>query len=390
MRNTRSFRRRGCAAPHSLWAALMPSAILASSSALAPSVALAPLAAAFVVLSAAPAVAAPEATYSVQHALNVKDIPAGAKKVRVWFWVPREDSAQKLLDFAVSEAPTGYKFHRDPAYGQQYLYCEVANPKKSAFSIKTDFVVRRQAITAPVDAQKSGAMTALHRLTFAEQLRRDTPHSEVTPEIVKLAGEICGTETNVVLQARKIYDYVVDKSEHYSKGEAAPKASKLGSVLYCQANGGGSCTDMHALFTALARARNIPTRLYFGSRLQAKNEGKEVDPGYRCSVEFFAPNLGWVPVDVAAGDTNADKKDFYFGGLDERRVLFNEGRDLDLSPKQTGPRLNLFIGAYVEVDGVVHAGWDRVMKFNEVNAAPQAIALNPAANTKRSEDAAAR
>lgn len=307
-----------------------------------------------------------EATYSIHHGLTVKEIPQGAKKVRVWFWLPREDSAQKILDFAVSQAPAGYKITRDPVYGQQYLYCEVTNPAQGTLSLATDFVLQRRAISIVLDPNKSGALTPAHLQTFADYLRADTPNMEVDTQIQALATQICGPEKNVIRQAKQIYDYVIEHADHYSKGETAPKPSKIGSVAYCRVNGGGSCTDMHSLFSALARARNIPTRLYFGSRLQAKNEGKEVDPGYRCSVEFFAPQYGWIPLDVAAGDTNPDKKDFYFGGLDERRVLFNEGRDLDLSPKQDSGRLNLFIGAYVEVDGKPHTTWERALKFIEV------------------------
>lgn len=316
--------------------------------------------------TAASAANTAQSTYAIQHALTVKDIPKGAGKVRIWFWVPQDDSAQKVLDFAIKEAPAGYKITRDPTYGHQYLYCEVNKPAQNTVSLATDFLLSRNAVTTALDPEKSGALTPVHQQTFADYLRKDTPYMEVSPQITKLAGEICGNETNVIRQARKIYDYVIDNADHYSKGETAPKPSKIGSVEYCRANGGGSCTDMHSLFSALARARNIPTRLYFGSRLQAKNEGKDLDPGYRCSVEFFAPSYGWVPVEVAAGDTNPDKKDFYFGGLDERRVLFNEGRDFDLSPKQDGPRINLFIGAYVEVDGKPYTSWDRSMKFTEV------------------------
>lgn len=324
-----------------------------------------------------------QATYSIHHGLTIKDIPQGAKKVRIWFWMPSEDSAQKILDFAVTQAPTGYKITRDPAYGQQYLYCEVNNPTQNSVSVATNFMLQRRAIAIALDPDKSGPLTALHRITFADHLREDTPNMFVDAQIQALATQIVGGETNVIRRARKIYDYVVDKAEHYSKGEKAPKASKIGSVEHCLTNGGGSCTDMHALFSSLARANGIPTRLYFGSRLQAKNEGKDVDPGYRCSVEFFAPNYGWIPLDVAAGDTNPDKKDFYFGGLDERRVLFNEGRDLDLSPKQEGGRINLVIGAYVEVDGKAHTAWDRTMRFTEIKQPVRSAQLTEPANKER-------
>lgn len=323
-----------------------------------------------------------QATYSIHHDLTVKDIPQGTKKVRIWFWMPNEDAAQKVLDFAVTQAPAGYKITRDPVYGQQYLYCEVNNPIQKSVSVATDFLLQRRAISIALDPNKAGPLTAEHQKTFADCLRSDTPNMEVDLQTQALAAQIVGEETNVIRRARKIYDYVIDNAEHYSKGEAAPKASKIGSATYCRVNGGGSCTDMHALFSSLARACGIPTRLYFGSRLQAKNEGKDVDPGYRCSVEFFAPNYGWIPLDVAAGDTNPDKKDFYFGGLDERRVLFNEGRDLDLSPKQEGGRINLVIGAYVEVDGKAYTEWSRNMKFTEIKQ-PVLNAQLPAAQTDK-------
>lgn len=313
----------------------------------------------------APAPAGPRAaTYRVHHALTVKDIPANSKKVRIWFWIPDDDDCQKLLDLSIRTAPAGYQITRDHQNGHRYLYAEVRDPG-AAVSLATDFVIRRTAASIPLDAAKAGALTDVHRTAFAEYLRRDCPHMEVNERIVKLANEICGNETNVVRQMRRLYDYVVDSSDHYSK-EKAPKTSGQGSAEYCLDMHGGGCTDQHALLIALARARGIPTRLHFGSRLQAKNEGKDHDPGYRCWVQYFVPNYGWVATDVSAGDTNPLERDFFFSGLDERRIRFSEGRDLDLNPKQDGPRLNLMIVAYVEVDGKPHTGFQRNLRFTEV------------------------
>src|SRR5258706_2578855 len=190
---------------------------------------------------------------------------------------------------------------------------------------------------------------------------------EVTADITALAEKICGQEQNVVRQSRLLFDWVVDNNNHYSK-PGAPKSSGKGSVEYCLANKGGSCTDLHAVFIAMARSRGIPTRLHFGSMLKVANEGKEMDPGYRCWVEYFVPNYGWVPMDIAAANTNPAQRDFYFSGIDERRVHFIEGRDLDLSPRQDGPKLNLMIIAYVEVDGKPLTTFKRVLNFNEIKS----------------------
>ncbi len=304
------------------------------------------------------------AVFKVRHALTVKEIPTEAKIVRVWFWVPDDDDCQKLLDFTVTTAPAECRLTRDATYGHRYLYAEVANPGKT-IDLATDFVLVRHAVTVRLDPAKARPLTDWHRATFAEHLRRDCPNMEVTDRIVQLANQLCGDERNVVHQVRGLFDFVVNNTKHYSLTNA-PKSSGQGNADYCLDAGGGSCTDQHALFIALARARGIPTRLHFGSRLQAKNEGKDLDPGYRCWVTYFVPGYGWVPMDIVAANTNPAERDRYFSGLDERRIRFVEGRDLELNPRQQGPRVNLFIGAYVEVDGRPHAQFDRVMKFTEI------------------------
>jgi transglutaminase-like putative cysteine protease len=318
--------------------------------------------------SVAQPMGARSATYQVTHTLSVNDLPATAAKVQVWFWLPDDDANQKLLDLTVREAPAGYRITRDPGYGHRYLYAEVDHPRSGApLTLATDFIIRRSAASVALDADHAGALTDIHRAEFAEYLRRDVPNMQTTDALAALASEICGSETNVVKQARLLFDYVVDHTSHYSKA-GAPKSSGKGSAEYCLANKGGSCTDMHSLFIAMARARGIPTRLQFGSLLKPANEGKEMDPGYRCWVEYFVPSYGWVPMDIAAANTNADKRDFYFSGIDERRIRFSEGRGIELSPRQAGDPLNLMIIAYVEVDGKPLTSFKRVLKYTEIKS----------------------
>jgi transglutaminase-like putative cysteine protease len=307
----------------------------------------------------------PTAIYRIEHSLKVTKIPQGSHQVRVWFWLPDYDEFQKVLNLEVMSAPAGYRLTRDAVYGHRYLYAAVDGPAQDSIALKTGFLLRN-SVSIPVDTAGAGQLTDAHRSLFAEYLRRDVPNMEVTNKIVALANDICGRETDEVKQARALFDWVTDHTDHYSKGGTAPKSSGKGSVEYCLSNKGGGCTDQHALFIALARARGIPTRLQFGTLLKPANEGKEMDPGYRCWVQYFVPNYGWVPMDISAANTNPAKRDFYFSGLDNRRVRFAEGRDLDLAPKQDGPRLNLLIVAYVEIDGKRHDSFERVLKFTEV------------------------
>jgi transglutaminase-like putative cysteine protease len=296
-------------------------------------------------------------TYAIEERLKIREIPAGAKKLRVWFWMPIDDAAQQVTDISVKSAPAGYKIVGDGVHGERLLYAEVAEPKAGDLSLAIAAIVQRREELATPDPQAAGALTADLRQFFAESLREDVPNMEVDARIRKIANEVCGDETNVVEQAHRIYNYVVDNTDHYSKKTVT--ASTIGSQAYCLENKGGSCTDMHSLFIALCRARGIPARIVFGSRLKPENAGKDVDPGYRCWVYVFAPRIGWFPVECAAGDTVEGKKEYYFGNLDDRRVCWIEGRNRVLVPPQDGPVVNYISrAAYVEIDGKPHAAID--------------------------------
>jgi transglutaminase-like putative cysteine protease len=313
-----------------------------------------------------------ETTYTVRHQMTVKDLPADAKKVRIWFWMPEDTPEQKVLDFRITEAPEGVRITRDPVYGRKWIHADVAADPAKPPKIVTEFVLRRREVKGMADPAKTGPITEQHRVAFAKELRRDEKHMEVTPDIQKAADEVCGTETNPVIQAKKCWEYVIAKSEHYSKVGPDPVGLCLGDAMECFCGKGDCCTDQHALFIAMCRARGIPARLIYGSRLNYKNEGKDYDPGYRCWPRFFAPGLGWVPVDVSSADATKDNDaDRWFGGLDDRRIEWSEGRDFDLEPR-SDVKPDLVIRAWVEVDGKVHKGdvsgktpkgYDRVINF---------------------------
>lgn len=332
-------------------------------------VVLAPLSVALLFAGETSSPSRPESTtFNVHHALLIKDIAPECKKMRVWFWLPDDDECQKVLDLSIHTSSQTYKITRDPENGHHYLYVELLNPKNPTYEIATDFQIRRNAVRVKLDPLLAGKLTEEHRILFSDYLKPDCPCMEVDDRIAKLADEICDKETNVVTQARRLFDWIEGNTNHYSK-DKAPKSSGLGSARYCLDNKGGGCTDQHALFIAMARARGIPTRLQFGSLLRAKNEGKDVDPGYRCWVQYFVPNYGWVPMDISAANTTPEKRDFYFSGLDDHRIRFLEGRNLVLSPKQDGPPVNLMIVAHIELDGKKHTAFDRVLRFKEMASA---------------------
>ena len=105
-----------------------------------------------------------------------------------------------------------------------------------------------------------------------------------------MADDACGAETAVLSQVTKLWTLVADTADHYSKDPSKPKCGR-GNSEDCLAQGGGCCTDLHSLFIALARARGIPSRIWFGYRLQAKNDGKDADPGLSLLGRVLRPEL---------------------------------------------------------------------------------------------------
>lgn len=304
-----------------------------------------------------------DAIFTVRQSYAVTNVPAGAKQVRGWFWMPEDGPEQRVLEFRLVEAPATVKITRDPGYGRAWIYAEAPADPAKPLQVVTEFKILRQSVSGRADATQAGMMTAADRRLFAAELRQDEKHMEVTPEIKKTADKLAGWETNPVLQARKFFDYVIAKSEHYSKSGPTPKGLCLGSAEECMKGTGDCCTDQHALFIALCRARDIPCRLVFGSRLKPENEGKIFDPGYRCWPYFYAAGLGWVPLDISSADAAAaDKAENWFGGLDENRLEWAEGRDLVLSPPST-VKPDLVIRGWVEIDGEPRKDFSRTVHF---------------------------
>jgi transglutaminase-like putative cysteine protease len=301
--------------------------------------------------------------YTVRQSYTVNDLPKDAKSVRGWFWMPEDRPEQQVLDFRVVESPSSFRVSRDSRYGRSWLYAEAAADPNRPLRIVTEFRIVRRTVSGMAASEGTGPITAEHRQAFAAELRRDERHMEVTPRIQQIADSLATNEVNPVVQARRFFDYVIEVSDHYSKFGSKPKGKCLGDATECLAGTGDCCTDQHALFIALCRARGIPCRLMYGSRLKPENEGKDHDPGYRCWPNFFAPGLGWVPLDVSSGDVaGSNQAGNWFGGLDDGRIEWAEGRDFDFQPP-SNVRPDLVIRGWVEVDGQPHTKFDRVLNF---------------------------
>jgi transglutaminase-like putative cysteine protease len=330
------------------------------------------------------------ATFEVRHELKVM-VPEGAKQVRVWFAIPQDDPAQQVSDFRI-EAPYPYRVERD-SEGNKVLYVEAKHPKEKELNVLQTFVLTRSEVRGDVDPSRARPLTDDDRARLARYLGPNK-YVVIDDDIRLLADRIVGDETNPILAARKLYDWVLHNVDYWVKDPKTLKASPVGSTTYCLIFRTGNCTDFESLWTSLARAKGIPTRIVYGSFFKPDLHAKDLDQSYHCWAEFYAPGLGWVSHDVAVADlyageyevgphnevlvrrTSADgtygpdpeRVEYYFGNLDERRITWSVGRDLIMNPRQDGEPVNALPKAYVEIDGKPHPeakGWVRKLTFKE-------------------------
>jgi hypothetical protein len=142
------------------------------------------------------------------------------------------------------------------------------------------------------------------------------PHILFTPYIKELAKELIVAETNPLLKARKIYDFITTKVmySYMRKYFTIPNIPE-----YAALNLKGDCGVQALLFITLCRCVGIPARW---------QSGLYVTPYYvGCHdwAEFYIEPYGWLFVDPSFGGSayrkgNDERWNFYFGNLDPFRM----------------------------------------------------------------------
>lgn len=339
--------------------------------------------------------AAETRVFDAHHQLEVR-LPEGATRMRLWFAIPQQVPDQRVEDFSV-EAPFEYRIVEDTD-GNRFLFGEVDlarfaaaginGPGPETVRVDERFRLVRSESRHDVDPSKSRPYEPADLIDMGPFLEPDK-YVVINDRIRELAQTITGGEPNPLIASRKIYDWVLENVDYWVKQPASMKASKVGSTTYCLDTGTGNCTDFHSLYASLSRAHGIPTRIVYGSLFKPELDGTETDQSYHCWIEFWAPELGWIPLDVAVADifvddfrlTEANKRgveltvadgykgpdqhmvDYYFGNLDARRVTWHRGRDLHLAPAAADEPINALPKAHVEVDGKPITTWTRKLTF---------------------------
>ena len=292
-------------------------------------------------------------SYEITDAVRVKDFSKGATKLDLWIPFLTDDAYQRVLDTQVV-APIPLTVSYDPDYGNAILHLEKSKPKE-VIDVTVTYRVQKQMPNLDLDPQKAGRMEG-QREPFHLYLRSER-HVRVEEDTKKLATKVVKGEKNPLLQAKLIYDFVREKMQY-----DAEKQSWVGSTEHAITCSVGNCNDIHALFISLCRSLGIPSRLVMGFALEAPSPETCEICGYHCWVEFYIPNLGWIPADDSC---DCKYGVHHFGTLELNHIAFSRGREILLNPPQKGDRLLFFASAYAEVNDMKHPV-ERHLTFREL------------------------
>jgi transglutaminase-like putative cysteine protease len=284
----------------------------------------------------------------ITYSLTVNDIPGDAGGMTIWVPVPLDNERQRLESFEIFE-DLAYRIVQEPEYGNWFLVSDIGGAELSgrteiATSVK--FRVRRYAVS-PLRQQCSAEMVPQHNLARYLAADRLIPvEGKIAEEARLAAGQVQGP----LRQTRLLYVRIVSTLAYDKSGTGWGR----GDAIYACDVRRGNCTDFHSLFIGQARAMGIPARFIMGLPLP-EDESEGTIPGYHCWGEFYLPDKGWLPVDASEASKYPEKKELFFGGLDEHRVAFSVGRDIKL-PGSAAEPLNYVIYPHIEIDGRVHEG----------------------------------
>lgn len=197
------------------------------------------------------------------------------------------------------------------------------NSPKSVF--RQTFAVSVCEINTDVKVSGVGAYKNMNQTLYEKYTKADEVVVSEANEIVALAAEITGKETNAYKKAQMLYNYMLDTYSVLDKvrNNDADPLELLKSTE-------GDAYDYAVIFASLARAAGIPALIDSGILI-----GQDLTTQAHWWNEIYLAGFGWFPVDVALGDyldykrwpdpDNMESALYYFGNLDSHHIVFSRG-----------------------------------------------------------------
>ncbi|AKP54230.1 transglutaminase-like domain-containing protein [Cyclobacterium amurskyense] len=260
-------------------------------------------------------------------------LPTIVGKAKMWIPVAITDDFQEV-ELAKQEIPGKHEIIKDIANNNAILFLDLTS-EESGKPVTLVYNVKRKEKGPYEDA--------------SEMDPRYLESSALMPvgrRFRELALEAIGEKKNDshLMQARAIYDYIIDNMKYMKYGDYGK-----GDSIYACDTKTGNCTEFHSLFISMARSVGIPARFSIGAAIPSDRDEGGID-GYHCWAEFYAEGKWW-PVDISEGNKYTALSTYYFGRNPANRVELSRGRDLALNPGPEAGPVNFMAYPVLEIDG---------------------------------------
>ncbi len=265
------------------------------------------------------------------------DAAPANETVRAWLPIPRRYPFQTDIQVMASSSPIRNLADRDSPIRSAYL--EQPSPRGKPLEFRVEYEYTAFGVRFEVNPEEAKPINPNDPVV--RDYLSEAPHVIFTPEIQTLAKEIAGNETNPYLRAKKFYDWISTNIK-YSYAIEYSTIRNIGD--YCRSKGYGDCGQEALLFMTLCRQSGIPARWQTGWNTFAK------DKTIHDWCEIYIAPWGWMPVDPYMGifamryatsltpDEQKQIRDFYFGGLDQFRMIANSDHNQSLFPAKQSMR----------------------------------------------------
>ena len=257
-------------------------------------------------------------------------VPAG-ETIGAWLPFPRVYPFQNDIQLLTTSKGIKHVDDADSPIRSVYMEEPAQAGKPTRFSIDYDYTAHGVWFNPkPEDVRPLDPTDAAYR-----EYTREGPHVVFTPELRKLSQQIVGNETNPYWKAKKCFDWV---GEHILYSFAIEYSTIRNISDYCRSKGYGDCGQEALLFITLCRLNGVPARW---------QSGWNIFPGDKSNhdwTEIYLAPYGWMPADPYMGvwvmhyantltpDEKRELRDFYFGGLDQYRLIANSDHSQLLRP----------------------------------------------------------
>lgn len=309
----------------------------------------------------------PSRHFEFTYQVTVPPQPSGSGLLRLWIPLPPDDAFQQISGLKIVSSVSHTEASESEYSDRSAYFAPSAQQAAKGFTVEMHFVAtRREHKVSLINASASSAETLSPEMR--ERYLQPDNLIPLNDTIAKLSQEQTQGISDPLTKARKLYDYVLATMKYDKSGTGWGN----GDAMWACTAKRGNCTDFHSLFIGMARVAGIPARFEIGFPLPEDKTSSDI-PGYHCWAEFYLDGIGWVPIDASEGWKHPEKRDYFFGAHCFNRVQFSTGRDIRLSPAQTGDRLNYFVYPYAEVGGKPYEDLKTHFAFEDIPSSQTAL-----------------